>query len=589
MPPFLEVAAHGPEPPEEAREAQADFRVRLFQRPGQGRPQVIVFAFGPRQPLRLRFARAQGCRVFGPVREPLPVLIRQRCGLGGDLGTLFTGILAHGFEQPVAGGSVRFRRQHQRLVHELREEIQNVIFVYLVFISTVAGADRLGGLQGPASGEDRQAAQQGLLRRSQQVEAPIDHRPQGLPVRQVCPAVFVGQQPEAIIKPRRNLFHRQDFDPGRRQLDCQRNAVEAAADIQQGGGISRSYGKRRRHGKCPVQKQAGCFAAHQGGGELRAAGSEAAHIRQTQRRNCLDIFPGNSERGTAGRQNSQGGAGAEQCIRQGGTAFDQMLTGVQNEQERARLEILGQRLGDGPPRLFANPQHRRHCRCDQGRVGERGHLHKPDPVRIVFQQVGGGLERQPRLAAAPGAGEGQQPHGSQPRFDLRELRFAAHKRRQLLRQIVRQGVERLQRREIGVEGGMEELKDLLGPQEVFQVMQAHVPQPRPRRQSLTHESFGRLGQQSLPARADHQPCDPVDIRTEIIPRPLLRRARVQGRPDPQRQAGSQCGYQLALNIQCRPDGFGGGGECHAKRIPDRLKHVPAMPLHDLPQEGVMSG
>ena len=93
--------------------------------------------------------------------------------------------------------------------------------------------DRLGRLQRPAAGEHRQPPQQRPLRLGEQVVAPVDQRPQRLLAGQRR-AAAAGQQPEAVVQPRRDLLHRQRLHPRRRQLDRQRDAVQPLADLRHG-------------------------------------------------------------------------------------------------------------------------------------------------------------------------------------------------------------------------------------------------------------------------------------------------------------------------------------------------------------------
>src|SRR6185436_14058553 len=83
------------------------------------------------------------------------------------------GVLAHRFEKPV---TVALGRElDQRLVHELRQEVQHVAAV-----DVLRRADRLRGLQRKSAGEYRETAQQRSLARREQVVAPVDARPQRL-------------------------------------------------------------------------------------------------------------------------------------------------------------------------------------------------------------------------------------------------------------------------------------------------------------------------------------------------------------------------------------------------------------------------
>ncbi|MGI8914978.1 MAG: hypothetical protein ACR2JY_14540 [Chloroflexota bacterium] len=80
----------------------------------------------------------------------------------------FPGVLAQRLQQPVARGPVRLLlRLRQRLVHQPRQEVLD-----LLARDPPPRADRLGRLQGPVPGEDRQPLQEPALRLVQEVVAP---------------------------------------------------------------------------------------------------------------------------------------------------------------------------------------------------------------------------------------------------------------------------------------------------------------------------------------------------------------------------------------------------------------------------------
>ena len=90
-------------------------------------------------------------------------------------------------------------------------------------------ADRLGGGQVAAAGEDRQAVEQALGAVVEEVVAPGDRGAQGLlPLGQVAGARR--EQVELVPQPGQDRVRRQELDPGRRQLDRQRHPVEPGAD-----------------------------------------------------------------------------------------------------------------------------------------------------------------------------------------------------------------------------------------------------------------------------------------------------------------------------------------------------------------------
>ena len=85
--------------------------------------------------------------------------------------------------------------------------------------------------------EDREPGQQRLLRFGKQVVRPVERGAQG-PVALDARPSAPGQQAEHVVEAIGDLGRTQRAGPGRRQLDRQRNAVEAAADPGDGLGVS---------------------------------------------------------------------------------------------------------------------------------------------------------------------------------------------------------------------------------------------------------------------------------------------------------------------------------------------------------------
>jgi hypothetical protein len=74
---------------------------------------------------------------------------------------------------------------------------------------------------------------------------------------------------------------------------------------------------------------------------------------------------------------------------------------------------------------------------DEARVLHRRQVHEEDPVLEAVDELGGGLDRQPRLARAARPGEGHEPNArrAQHRDDLVELGAPADQRRRGSRQV----------------------------------------------------------------------------------------------------------------------------------------------------------
>jgi hypothetical protein len=95
---------------------------------------------------------------------------------GADLAALIeslAGVLSDRLEQLVARRARPLPHHHQGAIHEAGEQVED-----LVGREPLIGADGLGGLEGPAAGEDREASEQHLLRLRQEVVAPVDGRAQ---------------------------------------------------------------------------------------------------------------------------------------------------------------------------------------------------------------------------------------------------------------------------------------------------------------------------------------------------------------------------------------------------------------------------
>src|SRR5208282_6802973 len=94
----------------------------------------------------------------------------------------------------------------------------------------VVGADRLGGVQVAASGEDRQPGEQAALVLEQQVVAPVHHRPKGLLAGEGSAGTH-GEQPKAVVEPFRQRGQGKRTKAGSGQFDGQGKTVQPAADV----------------------------------------------------------------------------------------------------------------------------------------------------------------------------------------------------------------------------------------------------------------------------------------------------------------------------------------------------------------------
>ncbi|MNO93644.1 hypothetical protein D3C76_852470 [compost metagenome] len=137
----------------------------------------------------------------------------------------FQGITAGGVEQAVEHLFVTDVHDQQRLGHQLRDRAK-----HLARFDVFAHDHRRGRFQGKATAQDAQAPQAGLFAGSEQVEAPVQRRAQGL-----MPALgrlaAVGEQAKTFLQLRQQTAEAKVGDLRGREFQGQRNAVQALADL----------------------------------------------------------------------------------------------------------------------------------------------------------------------------------------------------------------------------------------------------------------------------------------------------------------------------------------------------------------------
>ena len=177
------------------------------------------------------------------VEAPLRVARRDHVGVAG-LREVLGAELAHGLEEPEAATErARTRRSAStgRPGHRGgRRRRRDRASASATIASAAAAIER--------AGEDRQTPEHRLLRWRQQVERPLDGRPQRpMPLDAGPPAA--GQEPQTIVEPLHQIRRREAPGAGGGQLDGERDAVEAAADlldvVPAGVRVERPRGRRR--------------------------------------------------------------------------------------------------------------------------------------------------------------------------------------------------------------------------------------------------------------------------------------------------------------------------------------------------------
>ena len=223
------------------------------------------------------------------------------------------------------------------------------------------------GGEAEAVGEDRQAGPGSRGRRAQ-VIAPADGRLQGLLAVARRRAAAAAEQPQVAGEPGEQLVKAYRAQPERGQLDRKRDAVKQTAEPHEPRQRVRGHlesGDRRRG---PVREQAHRVAA-------------VAAVRQ--RRDAEDHLAWQVKRLTAGHQQLRAAA-AQDRIGEGGAGLEDVLAGVQDEQQVLAAQLTGEPAGPRQVLLaLVLPRHAqrgRHRVGDARRVPRRGQVREKHPV-----------------------------------------------------------------------------------------------------------------------------------------------------------------------------------------------------------------
>ncbi len=211
------------------------------------------------------------------------------------------------------------------------------------------------------AGEDPQAPEERLLVRRQQVVGPGDgvaHRP--MPVGPV--ALAAGEEAEALAQQGAQRRDREDPQPGRRQLDRQRQPVQPRAHLGHRPRVAVGEGEAVVGRAGALDEQGDRFDAAQ-----RGDGRPGGGVGQGQGRHRQQVLPPQPQGGTTGGQHLESGAGPQQ-LGDGRGGVQQVLAVVKEQQELPRPEERGEGGGEGAVPGLADAERRGDRRQDQGGV-----------------------------------------------------------------------------------------------------------------------------------------------------------------------------------------------------------------------------
>ncbi len=563
---FRRVAAEDPEAHQRDAELDGEDRVGLsFEREAGRGAQVVELRLQAPRPLGLIGTLQVAVARLGHAEEVVAVPHRDLRGVVPPI-EILARELADRLELPVARAEIALVDHHQRLLDERRQQIEHVDRV-----ERLAAAYRLRRVEIEAADEDGQSLQQPLLGLLQHVVRPRDERAQRLlALEQHAPAA--GQKLEAVLQPLVDVLDGHRAHPRGGELERERNAFEARAELGDGRRLALRQRETRLLQLRPIHEQLHRIRARQRFDARRAR-------RERKRQHRIRLLARDAQRFPAGRDDGELRRGTEQRVGEVRAGAHHVLAVVEDEQEPARLHVRAQRLRQRLAGLLAHAEGLGgHVGHEQG-IADRGEVEEPDAVGIRVERVGCDLQRQPRLAEAAHAQQREEPRLAEQRGGLGKLPLASDERRELFGQVVGRRFERAQCGEILPELRMDELADLLGRRQVLQPHAAELAQRDPAGQAFANEIGERPRQQHLPAVRDaHDPRGAVDRGAEVVVVALDRVTRMQSAAHADRDVCG-CGGVGERGLKC-DDGchrVRGIGKRRVDAVAGRLDH--AAPVH----------
>ena len=279
--------------------------------------------------------------------------------------------------------------------------------------------DRFHGIEREAADEHREPVEQRPLPLVEQTIAPLDRREQRL-----MPAVgaprSLGEQAEAIVEARGDLVRAEMSHARGRELDRERNAVEALADLPHRA-VGRGGEKRSRRAPPPRDLRRA--------GSPRSRGPRRSRPRwgHVERWDLPHVLAVNVERLAARGEDRESRTATQQQVGDLGGAVHDVLAVVEHEQQVAVADAVHEPLLCGEldaAALVHQPGGDRNgCRNLPARA-RRGQVRAAHTRCERVRHVVGHLPGEPALAAAADAGQCHEAIGFESRCDL-AARFAA--------------------------------------------------------------------------------------------------------------------------------------------------------------------
>jgi hypothetical protein len=315
------------------------------------------------------------------------------------------GVVPDRLQEGVPGGTVHLLHLQQRPVDQACHLVEHFEGVFRLVAS-----HRCGAIESESPSEDAESHEQHPGGLGEEVVAPVDGRAEGaMPGRDV-PSTR-GEEGEDIVEAVPDLLHTEDPDPGRCELDGERDPLEPPADVGHDPDIVRS----KREFPCPVPGPL-LEEAHGPGPGHRLRWFVRVRYGETGYEPCP--LPGHAQSLPAGGENRQLRTGAQEFLGHLRTGIHQVLAIVQDEEEWGLGDEWEGRRRVVSPDLFAHAQGTDDLLREECGVRERRELDPADGIPsggpfCTSAPPCQDFKCQAGLPTSAGAGQGQKPRGGE--------------------------------------------------------------------------------------------------------------------------------------------------------------------------------
>lgn len=314
------------------------------------------------------------------------------------------------------------------------------------------------------------------------------------------------EKPEPIVEPRRDVLRRHRAHARRRELDRERQPVQAPADLRDGGGIVRGEIEVGTHRARPLDEQPHRFHPR------HLFDPSIVGFGNAERSQTPANLTGDIERLATRREHLHIRAGREEPVDDLRARVDQVLAVVEHDEEPPPQQVVGERLADVPAGLLAHPENVGHRFRDELRIRQRSEVDKPSAVGKVAEKLGPHLQREPRLAHAAGSRERHEPGLGQRIADAGDVVVPPDECRCLDLEVVRHDGESARRWKLRRKVRMGELEQPDRVREILQAVRAEIDEadvvPVGAR-SLGDEHLPTVGRRGDARRLVHRKTDVV--------------------------------------------------------------------------------